>query len=112
MRNNRCPFIATISDEKVFGTKTIDIQVGNFYECMKDCIEKPLSLRLRFDDSYHLSFSDERLVFVAREEAKRAMHQFRQAVIAQAEMFFGEFYHYNLDSMADAILYCIKRGTK
>jgi len=106
MRNNRCAFRATINIDKVFGKKTIDIEMSDFYGCLRDSVEKPLRLRVAYDQDVLMSTNNKPMI--AREEAKRAMYQFRQAVIAQAEMFFEEFYRYNVDLMADAILDCLQ----
>jgi hypothetical protein len=111
MKNIRCWFRATISRDEIFKSNIIDIQLSDFYGCLKDCMQKPLSLRIRMDpalNSYCTITNDE----ISNHYAKNTMHQLRQAVIAQAEQFFDEFYHYNFDDMRMAIKECIEMENK
>lgn len=105
--NIRCWFRANIIDEKVFGRNQINIELSDFYGCLKDTVKKPLSIRLTMDsDIAKCGLSTHK---IAEEYAKKTMFDLRQAVIRQAEQFFDEFYHYNLEDMKEAIKECIQR---
>lgn len=107
MNKNRCWFRARIGHDKIFKHNTIDIEMSDFYGCLKDSIQKPLSLRIRMGEvlnSYCSITNDE----ISNLYAKNAMHQLRQAIINQVEQFFDEFHHYNFEDMRMAIKECLE----
>lgn len=110
-RNNRCWFRARINHEKVFKCKTIEIMMSDFYGCLKDSVEKPLSYRIRIDEDLqsHTAAVNDHII---NSYTKDAMHNIRQAVLCQAEQFFDEFYHYNFEDMQQAIKECLEGGER
>src|SRR5215204_4659635 len=104
MGNNRCWFRAYIGRREAFRQKTIQIEMSDFYGCLKDSVTKPLALSLAFSDQ---ACNNDNVEIISEQEANRAMHQLRAVVMKQAEMFFEEFYHYNFEDMKRAIKECI-----
>jgi hypothetical protein len=106
MKNNRCWFRARISHEEIFKCNTIDIELSDFYGCLKDSVKKPLVLRLRMRPlaDFASAPNDEIVNYYAGD----AMHRLKHAIILQAEQFFDEFYHYNIEDLRTAIKECIE----
>lgn len=107
MNNNRCWFRASIWHEKIFKCNVIEVRMSDFYGCLKDSVQKPLSLCVRMPTEIqsHAGNDNEAL---ADYYAKDTMHQLRQAVIHQVENFFEEFYHYNFADMRKAFKDCLE----
>ena len=103
----RCSFLAFRSKKSFFESQSITIRLNNFYECLSDSVNSPLEVSTLVNRNWGMDgegYNDARALQMAND----AMNHIRSTLINQAEMFFKEFYHYNIEEMKNEYKKCLE----